>query len=57
MDGSEGEKPLLILPYTLDANDMRFAITAGYDHGEPFYQYLCDASTPCMRKAGAARRR
>ncbi len=43
MDGSDGEKPLLILPYTLDANDMRFAITAGYDHGEPFCKYLCDS--------------
>ncbi len=43
IDGTAGEKPLLILPYTLDANDMRFAIQAGYDHGEPFYRYLCDA--------------
>ncbi len=42
MDGTAGEKPLLIIPYTLDANDMRFAIQAGYDHGEPFYRYLCD---------------
>lgn len=36
-------KPLLIAPYTLDANDMRFAITAGFDHAEPFYRYLCDS--------------
>jgi OHCU decarboxylase len=43
MDGTPGEKPQLILPYTLDANDMRFAIVAGYDHAEPFYRYLCDA--------------
>jgi OHCU decarboxylase len=43
MDGTAGEKPLLIIPYTLDANDMRFAIQAGYDHGEPFFRYLCDA--------------
>jgi OHCU decarboxylase len=45
-DGSEteaGAKPLLVIPYTLDANDMRFAITAGYDHGEPFFRYLCDS--------------
>ncbi|MEZ5870880.1 MAG: allantoinase PuuE [Nitratireductor sp.] len=43
MDGSAGERPLLVIPYTLDANDMRFAIQAGYDHGEPFYQYLKDS--------------
>ncbi len=36
-------RPLLVIPYTLDANDMRFAITAGYDHGEPFFRYLCDS--------------
>lgn len=35
-------KPLLVIPYTLDANDMRFSIQAGYDHGEPFFQYLKD---------------
>ncbi len=40
--GQEGE-PLLIIPYTLDANDMRFAIQAGYDHAEPFFQYLKDS--------------
>ncbi|MBP7003113.1 allantoinase PuuE [Amaricoccus sp.] len=33
----------LIIPYTLDANDMRFAIAAGFTHGEEFYQYLKDA--------------
>lgn len=33
----------LIIPYTLDANDMRFAISAGYTQGEDFYQYLKDA--------------
>lgn len=48
-------KPLLIIPYTLDANDMRFAIQAGYDHGEPFYQYLKDTFDTLYRegKAGA----
>jgi urate oxidase len=33
----------LIIPYTLDANDMRFAIQAGYTQGEDFYAYLKDA--------------
>lgn len=35
-------KPLLMIPYTLDANDMRFSIQAGFDHSEPFFQYLKD---------------
>ncbi len=35
--------PHLIVPYTLDANDMRFALPQGYSHAEPFYQYLKDS--------------
>ncbi len=35
--------PQLILPYTLDANDMRFAIQAGYAEGQQFFTYLKDA--------------
>ncbi|MCO5162367.1 MAG: allantoinase PuuE [Mesorhizobium sp.] len=35
--------PQLILPYTLDANDMRFAISAGFTDGEQFFTYLKDA--------------
>lgn len=42
MQKSKTQKPLLVIPYTLDANDMRFSIQAGYDHSEPFYQYLKD---------------
>ena len=36
-------KPLLFVPYTLDANDMRFATAQGFNSGEQFYQYLKDA--------------
>lgn len=36
-------KPLLIVPYTLDTNDMRFAAAQGFNSGEQFYQYLKDA--------------
>ena len=36
-------KPLLIVPYTLDTNDMRFASAQGFNSGEQFYQYLKDA--------------
>ena len=39
-DGSE--VPQLIVPYTLDCNDMRFALPQGYSHADPFYQYLKD---------------
>ena len=31
------------MPYTLDANDMRFALPQGYSHGDAFFQYLRDA--------------
>ena len=33
----------LVIPYTLEANDMRFATAPGYIEGEQFYQYLKDA--------------
>ncbi|GAB1391459.1 hypothetical protein MASR1M6_36410 [Rubrivivax sp.] len=35
--------PQLVVPYTLDCNDMRFALPQGFSHGEPFFQYLKDA--------------
>jgi len=34
--------PLLMIPYTLDANDMRFATSQGFNSGEQFYTYLKD---------------
>ena len=34
--------PQLIVPYTLDCNDMRFCLPQGYSHADPFYQYLKD---------------
>ncbi|MEX0970703.1 MAG: allantoinase PuuE [Paracoccaceae bacterium] len=38
-----GDRDQLIIPYTLEANDMRFATAPGYTTGEQFYQYLRDA--------------
>lgn len=35
--------PHLVVPYTLDCNDMRFALPQGYSHGDEFYEYLRDA--------------
>ncbi len=33
-------KPLLMVPYTLDANDMRFATAQGFNSGDQFFAYL-----------------
>lgn len=35
--------PHLIVPYTLDANDMRFATPQGFNCGDQFYSYLKDS--------------
>jgi len=32
----------LVIPYTLDCNDMRFSLPQGYSHADPFFQYLKD---------------
>lgn len=53
--------PQLIVPYTLDCNDMRFALPQGYSHADPFFQYIKDsfdvlyaegADTPRMMSVG-----
>jgi OHCU decarboxylase len=41
INGSKG--PHLILPYTLDANDMRFATPQGFNAGSQFFEYLKDS--------------
>ena len=59
-DAAHG-KPQLIVPYTLDANDMRFATAQGFNSGEQFFAYLKDtfdvlyregASLPRMMSVG-----
>jgi len=35
--------PQLMVPYTLDANDMRFATPQGFNSGQQFYDYLKDS--------------
>jgi len=35
--------PFLIIPYTLDANDMRFATPQGFNAGDQFFAYLKDS--------------
>jgi len=36
------DKPQLMIPYTLDVNDMRFASPQGFNCGDQFYTYLKD---------------
>jgi peptidoglycan/xylan/chitin deacetylase (PgdA/CDA1 family) len=36
-------RPQLIVPYTLDANDMCFASPQGFNSGDQFYAYLKDS--------------
>lgn len=54
-------RPQLIVPYTLDANDMRFATNQGFNSGDQFFAYLRDsfdmlyeegAETPRMMSVG-----
>ena len=35
--------PHMVVPYTLDCNDMRFALPQGFSHGDEFFHYLRDA--------------
>ena len=40
---NRGTKRQLIIPYTLDNNDMRFATNQGFNTGDHFYNYLKDS--------------
>ena len=41
--GNPAVKPHLVVPYTLDTNDMRFAAPQGFNSGTQFFDYLKDA--------------
>ena len=45
--------PHLIIPYTLDANDMRFATPQGFNSGDQFYAYLKDSFDVLMEEGRA----
>ena len=47
----EDRDPLLIVPYTLDSNDMRFATMQGFNSGDQFFNYLKD-SVDCLYEEG-----
>jgi putative urate catabolism protein len=51
-------KAQLVVPYTLDANDMRFATAQGFNSGDDFFNYLKDSfdvlysEANCMMSVG-----
>ncbi len=46
--------PHLVVPYTLDANDMRFAAAQGFNSGDQFFAYLKDAFDTLYEEGAAA---
>ncbi|KAA9010460.1 allantoinase PuuE [Histidinibacterium aquaticum] len=49
------DRDQLIIPYTLEANDMRFATAPGWVTGQDFGQYLCDAYDVLLAEGEAGR--
>ena len=57
-DGHGGQiPPQLIIPYTLDANDMRFATPQGFNSGDQFFAYLKDSFDTLYAEGKAGRPR
>uniref|UniRef100_UPI00326371C9 allantoinase PuuE n=1 Tax=Psychromonas algarum TaxID=2555643 RepID=UPI00326371C9 len=50
-EGKQQTRPHLVIPYTLDNNDMRFSSPYGFSHGDEFFQYLKD-SFDCLYAEG-----
>ena len=48
-----GERDQLLIPYTLDCNDMRFATAQGFNSGDQYFAYLKD-TFDCLYEEGAA---
>ena len=48
------KKKQLIIPYTLDNNDMRFATNQGFNSGDQFYTYLKDSFDALYREGDYA---
>ncbi len=49
------DKPHLIIPYTLDSNDMRFAAIQGFNSGDQFLAYLRDSFDALYREGVAGK--
>jgi len=43
VEGKSEKEKHLVIPYTLDVNDMRFATPQGFNSGEQFFNYLKDS--------------
>jgi putative urate catabolism protein len=52
--GAAQRVPHLIVPYTLDSNDMRFATAQGFNSGTQFFDYLKDAFDVLYREGDPA---
>jgi OHCU decarboxylase len=52
-----GDRAQLIIPYTLDANDMRFATPQGFNSGDQFFAYLKDSFDTLYEEGRAGRPR
>ncbi len=48
-----GDRDQLVIPYTLDCNDMRFATPQGFNSGDQFYTYLKDTFDALYAEGGA----
>ncbi len=52
IEGARG--PQLVVPYTLDCNDMRFATPQGFNSGDQFFAYLKDSFDTLYAEGAAA---
>ena len=48
------DKKHLIIPYTLDVNDMRFASPQGFNSGDQFFNYLKDSFDTLYQEGGTS---
>ena len=53
-NGSTLSVPHLVVPYTLDSNDMRFAAAQGFNSGTQFFDYLRDSFDTLYREGDPA---
>ena len=49
-----GDRAHLVIPYTLDNNDMKFSVAPGFTSGEGFFHYLKDAFDVLYREGKTA---
>jgi allantoinase len=54
VDGGARSVAHLVVPYTLDTNDMRFATAQGFNSGTQFFDYLRDAFDTLYREGDPA---